>query len=286
MRFARYRSGGAVGLALVEGNGPKARGLDERDPAYPGDLAKLIAEGPAALEAAAKALSKAPTIDLSGEQLLPPLPHPGKIICIGLNYRDHTAESGFKQPDYPTVFVRFASSLTGHGATVVRPKVSEQLDYEGELVAVIGKRGRRIGKARALDHVIGYSIFNDVSVRDYQFKSPQWTMGKNFDTTGPFGPWFVTSDELPPGGAGLKIETRLNGTAVQSANTTDMVFDVATLVTTLSEVMTLEPGDIIVSGTPAGVGVSRKPQLFMKAGDRVEVEIEKIGTLVNTVADE
>jgi 2-keto-4-pentenoate hydratase/2-oxohepta-3-ene-1,7-dioic acid hydratase in catechol pathway len=154
------------------------------------------------------------------------------------------------------------------------------------LVAVIGEGGRHISRERALDHVAGYSIFNDVSVRDYQFKSPQWTVGKNFDGTGPFGPAFVTADELPAGGKGLRIQTRLNGAVMQDANTDDMVFDVATLIATISEAITLESGDVIVTGTPSGVGQSRNPPVFMKAGDRVEVEIEKIGVLSNVVVDE
>ena len=174
----------------------------------------------------------------------------------------------------------------GHDAPVVRPKVSDKFDYEGELVAVIGQGGRHISKADALKHVVGYSIFNDVSVRDYQFKSPQWTVGKNFDGTGPFGPVFVTADELPPGASGLKIQTRLNGQIMQDDNTDNMVFDVATLIATISEAITLEAGDVIVTGTPSGVGQSRKPPVFMKAGDRIEVEIEKIGVLSNPVVDE
>jgi 2-keto-4-pentenoate hydratase/2-oxohepta-3-ene-1,7-dioic acid hydratase in catechol pathway len=207
------------------------------------------------------------------------------VICVGLNYRDHSAESGFKQPDYPTLFSRFNSSLIAHGAPIVRPLVSTQLDYEGELVAVIGKGGRHIPRESALDHVIGYSIFNDASIRDYQFKSPQWTVGKNFDDTGAFGPALVTTDELPPGAADLKLQTRLNGVVVQEASTTDMVFDVATLIAIISEAITLRAGDVIVTGTPSGVGLGRKPPLFMKAGDVVEVEIEKIGVLSNPIVD-
>ncbi len=213
-------------------------------------------------------------------------PHPPKIVCIGLNYADHSAESGFEVPNYPTVFGRFASSLIGHGAPIVRPRVSEQLDYEGEFVAVIGRGGRDIPKARALEHVAAYSLFNDASIRDYQFKAPQWTVGKNFDDTGAFGPCLVTADALPPGCQGLLLQTRLNGEIVQSASTDDLVFDVATLVSTLSEAFTLEPGDIIVTGTPSGVGLARKPPLWMKPGDVCEVELEGIGILRNPVIDQ
>lgn len=184
------------------------------------------------------------------------------------------------------IFGRYNSSLVGHGAAIVRPRVSEKLDYEGEFVAVIGKGGRDIPRASALDHVIAYSVFNDASVRDYQVKTPQWTIGKNFDGTGAFGPWLVTADEVPAGASGLKIETRLNGEVVQSASTSDMLFDVAQLIAILSEALTLTPGDIIVTGTPAGVGVARKPPLFMKAGDVCEVEVEGLGILRNEIVDQ
>ena len=284
MRFIRFEDAQGVGLA-VEANGA-AHGLHERDAGFPGDLAALVAKGRQALRQAGEALASGPAVDLAKVKVLPPFPNPPKIICVGLNYRDHSAESGFKQPDYPTLFTRFSTSLVGHGAPVVRPKVSDKFDYEGELVAVIGEGGRHISKESALDHVIGYSLFNDVSVRDYQFKSPQWTVGKNFDGTGPFGPVFVTADELPPGAKGLRLQTRLNGEIMQDANTDDMVFDVATLIAVISEAITLESGDVIVTGTPSGVGQSRKPPVFMKAGDRIEVEIEKIGLLSNPVIDE
>jgi acylpyruvate hydrolase len=251
----------------------------------PGALETLIATGSKALSAAGATLALAPEVNLSSVKLLPPLSHPEKIICVGLNYRDHSAESGFKQPDFPTLFGRFNSSLIGHGAPILRPPQSEQLDYEGELVAVIGKTARDISEADALDYVMGYSIFNDGSLRDYQFKAPQWTPGKNFDDTGAFGPWLVTADELPPGCDGLKLETRLNGQVVQSASTSDMVFSVAKLVAIISSFLTLRPGDVIVTGTPSGVGMARKPQLWMKPGDVCEVEIEKIGVLSNPVSD-
>ena len=284
MRFIRFEDAGGVGLS-VEINGA-LRGLHESDTNFPGALSALVGKGRKALANAADGLAAGAVVDPGKAKYLPPFPTPPKIICVGLNYRDHSAESGFKQPDYPTLFTRFATSLVAHGAPVVRPKVSDKFDYEGELVAVIGQGGRHIARENALDHVAGYSIFNDVSVRDYQFKTPQWTVGKNFDGTGPFGPVFVTADELPAGAKGLRILTRLNGQIMQDGNTDDMVFDVATLIATISEAITLEAGDIIVTGTPAGVGQSRKPPVFMKAGDRVEVEIEKIGTLSNPIVDE
>ena len=285
MRFAAFRSGGQEGLAVANSEGA-FHGLLNAEVNYPGPLHILIQNGPGALEAAAVQLKNGPAIDLEKVELLPPLPNPGKIICVGLNYVDHSLESGFTVPDYPTIFTRFASSLIGSGASIIRPAVSTQLDYEGEMVAIIGAAGRHIAESRALDHVAGYSIFNDVSVRDYQKKSPQWTIGKNFDSTGAFGPYFITADEIPPGGKGLRIQTRLNGAIVQDASTDDMVFSVAQLISILSEAITLSPGDIIVSGTPSGVGMARKPPLFMKHGDVCEVEIEGLGILRNTIEDE
>lgn len=285
MRFIAFKSIDGQGLAVRAEDG-RLHGLIERSSKYPGSLRQLLQQGDAALREAAAVLREGSEVDMARVQLLPPLPDPGKIICIGLNYADHSAESGFKQPDYPAVFARFNSSLIAHGAPIVRPAVSEQLDYEGEVVAIIGKGGRNIPKASALDHVAGYSLFNDASIRDYQFKSPQWTMGKTFDATGAFGPEFVTADELPPGAAGLRLQTRLNGTVVQDASTDDLIFDVATLVSLLSVVMTLDPGDIIVTGTPAGVGLARKPPLWMKPGDVCEVEVQGMGTLRNPIQGE
>jgi acylpyruvate hydrolase len=285
MRFAAFRSGDQEGLAIVSPNG-EIHGLQRKAESYPGNLDHLVRGGREALNGAAAALAKGPHFDLEQIALLPPLRTPGKIICVGLNYVDHSIESGFTVPDYPTIFTRFTSSLVGCGAAIVRPRVSTQLDYEGEMVAIIGVGGRHIREDDALDHVLGYSIFNDASVRDYQKKSPQWTIGKNFDNTGAFGPYLVTADELPPGANGLHIQTRLNGAVVQNASTGDMVFSVARLISILSEAITLSPGDIIVSGTPAGVGMARNPPLFMKHGDVCEVEIEGMGVLRNPVEDE
>jgi acylpyruvate hydrolase len=284
MRFASFAENGVNGLAVRTKAGGWA-GLREDADGFPGSLETLLSRGDSLSDAAA-ILGRGKPVDLDLTTLLPVLSNPGKIICVGLNYADHSAESGFKQPDYPTLFGRFNSSLIAHGAPIVRPKLSEQLDYEGELVAVIGKGGRNIPKARALDHVAGYSIFNDASIRDYQFKSPQWTMGKNFDDTGAFGPTLVTSDELPPGCLGLKLVTRLNGHVVQSAMIDDMVFDVATQIALVSEAITLSPGDIFVTGTPSGVGLARKPPLWMKHGDICEVEIDQLGILRNPIVDQ
>ncbi len=284
MRFIRFSRKGQEGLAIQEHG--MLRGFTSDQPDFPGNLDTLITGDPARLLDAGAALRKGPVIAESEIRFLPPLSHSKKILCIGLNYRDHSAESGYSQPQYPTVFARFSSSLIGHGDEIVRPSVSETLDYEGELVAVIGRGGMKIAESEALSHIVGYSIFNDGSIREYQHVTPQWTIGKNFDSTGAFGPAFVTADELPPGCQGLLLQTRLNDQIVQSANVDDMVFSVASLVSILSQTMTLEPGDIIVTGTPSGVGAARKPPLFMKPGDLCEVEIEQLGTLSNRVRDE
>tara|TARA_R110000850_G_scaffold275474_2_gene414879 strand:+ start:3439 stop:4299 length:861 start_codon:yes stop_codon:yes gene_type:complete len=285
VKFASVTDGSRTGIAVEIRSGIVGAAF-AGEPGYPGDLDTLVASGPSALAAAGQALAGAAEFDVKDLTFLPPLRRAGKLLCIGLNYADHSAEGGFAVPDYPTVFARFNTSLVGHGQPLIKPRASDQFDYEGEVVAVIGTPGRHIPKESALDHVIGYSLFNDASVRDFQMRTPQWTVGKNFDGTGAFGPWLVTADALPNGCAGLTLETRLNGETVQSASTDDLVFDVATLVSTLSEAMTLEAGDVIVSGTPAGVGIARKPQLFMKPGDICDVEVAGLGTLSNSIAEE
>jgi acylpyruvate hydrolase len=284
MRFVTFISGETRGVGITTGSG-EILGLTVSDRGYPGDLDSLVSKGEESLRAAAKILTGGRVFDPAQIRYLPPLTAPSKIICIGLNYKAHAAEGGFQAPAYPSVFVRFTSSLIGHRAPLVRPRESIQFDYEAELVAVIGRGGRRISKDAALSHVVGYSVFNDASVRDYQMKTPQWTVGKNFDGTGAFGPYLVTQDEVPSGGRGLRVQTRLNGEVLQDASTADMIFDVATLISLLSEACTLQAGDIIVTGTPAGVGFARKPPLFMKAGDICEVEVEGVGILVNPIVD-
>ena len=283
MRFIAYERNARRGLAVADPAG-RYRGLD--DGAAHGRLERALSGGHDGLKDLAAALLKGEPLDQEAVSFLPPLSSPGKIICVGLNYADHTAESSIQQPDYPTLFGRFSSSLIGHGAPIVRPKVSAALDYEGELVAVIGRGGRHIPQSAALDHVAGYSIFNDGTIRDYQFRTPQWTMGKNFDGTGAFGPALVTADELPPGAGGLTLETRLNGTVMQKTSTSHLIFDVATLVALISEGITLYPGDLIVTGTPSGVGAARKPPLYMKPGDVCEIEIEGLGILRNPIVQE
>jgi 2-keto-4-pentenoate hydratase/2-oxohepta-3-ene-1,7-dioic acid hydratase in catechol pathway len=211
---------------------------------------------------------------------------PGKIVCMGLNYADHAKEGGNARPDYPSFFMRGANSLTAHEAPIIRPTVSDKLDYEAELAFIVGKKARNLTKENALNCVAGYSIFNDASLRDYQRKTNQWTIGKNFDQTGAFGPWLVTPDELPTGAHGLQIQSRLNGNLMQNANTKDFLWGVAETIQLITECMTLEPGDVVITGTPAGVGYARTPPVFMKPGDVCEIEIEGIGVLQNSIKDQ
>ncbi|MCP5328952.1 MAG: fumarylacetoacetate hydrolase family protein [Steroidobacteraceae bacterium] len=269
MRVATFRRNGLVQHGLRSGDSIAVY-------SGAGSAVELAVGGPPS--------AAAQHVKLAEVDLLPPVPRPGKIICIGLNYRAHALEGNNPIPDYPAVFMRGATSLTGPGAPILYPECSDKLDFEAELAVVIGRTATRVGVADALGHVAGYCCFNDGSVRDYQRKSTQWTMGKNFDGTGGFGPELVTPDELPPGASGLRIVARLNGEVMQDSNTADMIFDVATLVATLSQAMTLEPGDLIATGTPSGVGYARKPPVFMRPGDVIDVEIERIGTLRNTIA--
>lgn len=222
---------------------------------------------------------------LADVTLLPVIPNPGKILCIGLNYATHVAETGRKQMAYPAIFTRWASTLVASGAPLVRPHESERLDYEGELAVVIGKPGRRIAAANAGQHIAGYSIFNDASVRDWQRHNSQFTPGKNFPATGGFGPALVTPDEAPDL-TSQRVQTRLNGELVQDQPISDMIWDIPTLIAYCSIFTRLEPGDVIITGTPGGVGDKRQPPLYLKGGDSVEVSIGVIGKLINPVIDE
>jgi len=285
-------------ILAFEKNGRSALGLRRDEtvidlslaaPDLPTELVDFIAAGPEARKAAEAAADKA-----TGEAVLPlagirhavPTRRASKIVCLGLNYADHAAEGGHKRPEYPSFFMRGPHSLVAHNQPIIRPKVSETLDYEAELVAIVGRRGRHVARADALDHIWGYSLFNEGSIREYQRKTAQWTIGKNFDSTGGFGPEVATADELPPGADGLRIQSRLNGTVMQDATTDMMLWGVAETVAILTECMTLEPGDVLVMGTPAGVGHARKPPVWMKHGDTCEIEIEKIGVLSNPIRDE
>ena len=256
----------------------------------PGDLPALLAGGDDAMSRVKSAVNGAlgdAVRSVEGLTYHPTIWNPGKIICVGLNYAAHAAEAQSDTStvqEYPSLFLRVTTTLVGHEQSLVVPKASSNLDYEAEMVAVIGKSGSGVSKANALEYVAGYSVFNEGSVRDYQFKSSQWTSGKNFDATGGFGPDFVTADEVPAGGEGLRIQTRLNGETMQDANTATMIFDVPTLIEIITEVMTLHPGDIIVTGTPEGVGFARTPPIWMKPGDVCEIDLEGVGVLRNTIA--
>jgi acylpyruvate hydrolase len=283
MRIVHFEKEGVPGIAVDDNSG--WHGLTKHEGGFPGTLPELIAQG-ADLLRAGRGLLPMHSIDLNAVRILPPVPKPPKILCVGLNYDDHLQESGLKKPVYPEIFVRFATSLVAHGEPIRQPPESPALDYEAELAVVIGRRGRRINRDRALDHVAGYSLFNDATIRDFQLRTPQWTMGKNFDATGAFGPWLVTPDALPPGAHGLRIQGRLNGRVMQDGSTSRLIFSVPVLIEMISVAISLEPGDVIITGTPGGVGAARKPRVFMQPGDVFEVEIEGMGVLSNLVQRE
>lgn len=247
---------------------------------WPG-LRDVLAAG--ALAEAARA--DAPLVDPATVRFLPVIPDPAKILCIGINYASHIAETGRATPDNPMVFARFAVSQTGHNEPMIRPRESEQFDFEGELAVIIGRGGRRIAREQALGHVAGYACYNDGSIRDWQRHTTQFTTGKNFPATGAFGPWMVTGDEIPDPSV-LSLETRLNGQVMQRAPISDLVFDVPALIAYCSTFTELEAGDVIITGTTGGVGAFRKPPVWMKEGDVAEVWIDGIGTLSNPVRDE
>lgn len=294
MRLFSYDKKGRAAIgAMIAGEAQRFAPLGALAPHLPGDMTALLSlpEGLANAKAAVDALSRSAERGSKLEPLasiryLPLVPRPSKIVCLGLNYADHAKEGGHKAPEYPAFFMRGASSQVAHLQDIVRPRVSDKLDYEAELAVIIGRRARNLNKADALACVAGYSCYNDGSVRDYQRKSSQWTIGKNFDATGGFGPCLVTPDELPAGAAGLRIQSRLNGKVMQDANTKDFLVDVVTALCLITECMTLEPGDVVITGTPAGVGYARTPPVFMAPGDVCEIEIEGVGVLRNGIADE
>jgi len=286
MRYARFRADGAPAVGLVDGSDVIA--IQSLLPGAPESLKEIIQAGEPLQNAIHARLLKGagerrPLADVS---LLMPIPEPGKIICLGLNYADHAKEGGHQVPTYPSLFLRANSSLIGPDEAMIVPRCSERLDYEAELVIVIGKTCRHVAESNALGVIFGYSAFNDGSIRDYQRRTAQWTAGKNFDGTGAFGPYVVTGDELPAGAAGLGIRSRLNGRVLQDSNTDRMIFNVPRTIAILSEIMTLEPGDLIATGTPEGVGHARTPPVWLKAGDTISVEIDQIGVLSNPVASE
>ncbi|MDP6345696.1 MAG: fumarylacetoacetate hydrolase family protein [Alphaproteobacteria bacterium] len=272
---------------LVVRRGDQFVDLSVAAPDLPRDLLSLLRAG--ALERAGQAAEAAgddALVEAAGASYLPPIGDPEKIICLGLNYRDHAIETGNPIPDYPVIFTRMTTTLAAHGKPMILPKAASDFDYEAELAVVIGTGGRHIAMDAALDHVAGYSCFNDGSIRSFQFKSNQFTMGKNFDGSGGFGPELVTPDELPAGGAGLRIQCRLNGETMQDSSTDQHIFDVPSAISIISEVMSFRPGDVIIMGTPPGVGAARDPQVWMKDGDVCEVEIEGIGVLSNPIKAE
>lgn len=282
MKLVSFRLGDRSSYGVLE-EGTIADAGRVIGPALP-DL-KSVLEHDAAFSRLRQAASGAPRVDLAAVDLLPPIPNPTKIFCIGHNYEEHRAEMGRAKTASPAVFLRFADSQVAHGQAAWIPAESREIDYEGEMAVVIGRRGRRIAREAALEHVAGYSCYNDISVRDWQRHTTQFTPGKNFPRTGAFGPWLVTADEIPDPQA-LDLTTRLNGAVMQQASTAQMIFSVAEIIAYCSSFTPLSAGDVIVSGTPGGVGVRRDPQVFLRAGDVVEVEISRIATLRNTVVAE
>jgi 2-keto-4-pentenoate hydratase/2-oxohepta-3-ene-1,7-dioic acid hydratase in catechol pathway len=271
--LAARRRDGLVDLAQVPGGA--------------GELGALLRAAPdfVALQAAVDAASAAALVAPEAPYAAP-IATGAKILCLGLNFVDHASEASYATPEYPVVFSRYPASFVGHDVPLELPAASSKFDYEAELVVLIGRHGRRIPREAALAHVAGYTLMNDGSVRDFQKRTPQWLLGKNFDRSGSLGPEIVTADELPPGARDLALRGRLNGRVMQQANTSDMLFDVATTIAYISIAMALEPGDLIAMGTPAGVGHARKPPVFMTAGDTFEIEVERIGTLRNSVHPE
>ncbi len=290
MKIVGFEASGALRLGVIEGE--EVIDLQAADAQAPNDLGEWLRRGNGDLKPLAELAKKASASvrrPLSGLNYASPIAHPAKIVCLGLNYLDHVKEGPQRDniPKFQSIFFRMSSSLTPHMHPLMRPKKSIQLDYEGEMVVIIGKRAKHLTLENAVDCVAGYACGMEGSVREYQRHTTQWGMGKNFDRTGSVGPWMVTADELPRGGKGLKIETRLNGKTMQSSNTDMFMFPVAESLVYLTEGMTLEPGDILFTGTPSGVGHARKPEpVWMKPGDTVEVEIEKIGVLRNQIEDE
>ena len=290
MKIVGFQANNGVRLGVVEGD--SVIDLQAVDASVPGDLGEYLRAHNGDLKPLAALAAKAPAaarLPLAGLKFALPVARPGKIICLGLNYLDHIKEGPQKDniPKFQSIFFRVLTSFVPHLQPLMRPKKSIQLDYEGEMVVIIGKRAKHLTMDNATDCIAGYTCANEGSVREYQRHTTQWGMGKNFDRTGSIGPWMVTADELPKGGKGLKIETRLNDNVMQSSNTDLLMFPVAESLVYLTEGMTLEPGDILFTGTPSGVGHARKPEpVWMKPGDTCEIEVEGIGVLRNGIEDE
>jgi len=290
MKIVGFEAEGSLRLGVVEGD--QVIDLQAIDSKLPGDLGAVLAANKGDLKPLGELAKRAPASahrPLKGLKFGLPVANPGKIICLGLNYLDHVKEGPNRDniPKFPSIFMRCLTSMVPHEQPIIRPKASEQLDYEAEMMLIVGKRAKHLTLSNATSIVAGYACSNEGSVREFQRKTTQWDMGKNFDHTGGFGPWMVTADELPDGGKGLKIESRLNGTVMQSDNTANMMFPVPEMLVYITQGMTLEPGDIIFTGTPSGVGHARKPNpIWMKDGDICEIEIEGLGTLRNPIKNE
>jgi acylpyruvate hydrolase len=290
MKIVGFEGNNGLRLGVVDGE--NVVDLQAVDASVPTDLGEVLRRNNGDLKPLANLAKKARASarrPLAGLKFGLPVARPGKIICLGLNYLDHVKEGPQKDnvPKFQSIFFRMLTSLTPHLQPLMRPLKSIQLDYEAELVVIIGKRAKHLTMQNATDCIAGYTCANEGSVREYQRHTTQWGMGKNFDRTGSVGPWMVTADELPRGGRGLKIESRLNGKTMQSSNTDQFMFPVAESLVYLTEGMTLEPGDILLTGTPSGVGHARKPDpVWMKAGDTCEIEVEGVGVLRNPIEDE
>jgi 2-keto-4-pentenoate hydratase/2-oxohepta-3-ene-1,7-dioic acid hydratase in catechol pathway len=290
MKIVGFEANGALHLGVVEGE--EVIDLQAVDKSLPDDLGEFLRRSTGDVSPLRDAAKRAPASARRPVRELKfglPVARPGKVVCLGLNYLDHVKEGSQRDniPKFPTIFMRANTSLVPHRHPIIRPKVSETLDYEAELIFVIGKPAKQVAVDKAYACIAGYSCGNEGSVREFQRKTTQWDMGKNFDRTGGFGPWMVTADEIPPGGRGLNIQSRLNGKVMQMDNTSNMMFPVAETIAYITQGMTLQPGDIVFTGTPSGVGHARKPNpVWMKPGDTCEVEIEGIGVLVNPIEAE
>ena len=289
MKIVAFEGQGGPRIGIVEDD--QVVDLQGVEPKVPHDLGEALAKTNGDTKQLGEIAKRAPASarkPLSAITYALPVGRPGKIICLGLNYLEHVKEGSQRDniPKFPTIFMRGLTSLVPHGAPIIRPQASETLDYEAELILVVGKRAKHLTAANATSCIAGYSCGNEGSVREFQRKTTQWDMGKNFDRTGGFGPWLITADELPDAAKGLKIQSRLNGAVMQSDNTDNMMFPIVEMLVYISQGVTLEPGDVIFTGTPSGVGHARKPPVWMQNGDTVEVEIERIGTLRNPIADE
>jgi 2-keto-4-pentenoate hydratase/2-oxohepta-3-ene-1,7-dioic acid hydratase in catechol pathway len=285
MKLASIQSGAGSRVAAVRDG--KFIDLHSADPGLPATMRELLQLGPALVPRASAAAARGAELEPGSVRLLAPVPDPGKVICIGLNYKDHAKESGAEVPAEPVVFCKFPSAVTAHEQPIVLPRVSSSVDYEAELVVVMGRAGRNIAPSQAFDYIAGYAPGNDVSARDWQLHKPgkQWLLGKSFDTFAPFGPYLTTVDEVPDPG-NLRIWFRLNGRVLQDSSTSELIFPIGRLVSYVSQVCTLAPGDLIFTGTPAGVGFARRPPILLQPGDVAEVEIERLGVLRNLVVAE